>query len=326
MIIEEMEKYIQENIPELYNICLYQDGNMLFNKYYQRYSYPDYAVNIKSVSKILLALGVGAMLKEHLIKGVNQTVAELLPDYAADILKDEKEEELKLYHLLTMTSGFSWQESGPSFFEWLKSSDWVSHALYCPRRNKPGTVFLYNTANSHLVSAIIKQQTGENAYDFVRESILKPLGINHALWQKAPEGNDYGGGDFFLAPGNVARIGQLMLKEGVWKNTELLPKGWVKECLTSRISVKEELAYGYFCFGRQNKLVNSKGEAAVIDTWFIPGTGGQYLYIIPKLNATAVITSLLTPNDGRDPINLPAGKLMEQFLLKELYDNKYGNT
>lgn len=320
MALNNMENFIQEKIPEVYNICLYQNGNILYDRYYQSYSYPEYAVNIKSVSKILLTLAVGVMLKENLIKGVNTTVVELLPEYEVSIPKEVKN-ELKLKHLLTMTSGFIWQESGQSFFKWLKSDDWVSHLLECPRGSKPGTTFQYNTANSHLISAIVKRQTGKNAYTFISEYILKPLGIFHAMWQKSPEGNDYGGGDFFISPKDIIKIGQLILQKGNWRDSELLPKGFVSDCLKPYITVNHELVYGYLCFGKRIKTLTQKKERIDIEAWFIPGTGGQYLYIIPQLNATVVITSVLIPNDDRDPNSLPAGRLLQQFIIEELYNN-----
>lgn len=315
----EMDKYIKESIPELYNIYICQNDTVLMDKYYQRYSYPGYAVNIKSVSKILLALAVGVMLKEGLITGVEQKVSELLPEYEGLMTEDLKK-NLMLRHLLTMTSGFEWQEDGKSFFDWLKSSDWVAYALKCPYSEKSGTVFRYNTANAHLISAIIKHRTGENAFTFISKRIFHPLGIQHALWQKAPEGNDYGGSELYLAPRDLTKIGQLILNGGIWNESYLFPEGWIKECLNPQITVNKNLVYGYFCFGKEVRTVTKYEKKVDIMTWFVPGTGGQFLYIIPQLNATVVITSLIMPNDRRDPNTLPSAKLFQKYIIKSLVD------
>jgi CubicO group peptidase (beta-lactamase class C family) len=317
VLTDEMIKFIKDEIPMLYSISAHKNEKSVCEAYFKKYSYPEYAVNIKSVSKIILATAIGAMLQDGLITGVNQTVAELLPEYAG-YMSDSLRENLRLRHLLTMSSGLRWQENGECFTQWLQSRDWVLHALQLPSDQQPGSVFNYNTANSHLISAIIKRQSGLDAYHFIKKRIFEPLGIFRAMWQKSPEGNDYGGSELYLPPGDIVKIGRLILKDGKWEGKRLLSEGWTQECLKAHISISNNLVYGYFCFGTRYKVFSKTNDTYGITAWCVPGGGGQYLYMVPELDSTVVITSLTIPDDDRNPLDLPAAKLFPRYILNML--------
>jgi CubicO group peptidase (beta-lactamase class C family) len=57
------------------------DGRTVFEKYYG--TAPEVARDMESVTKSVTATLVGAALVRHLIRSVDQTLAELLPAYAS---------------------------------------------------------------------------------------------------------------------------------------------------------------------------------------------------------------------------------------------------
>ena len=56
-----------------------------------------------------------------------------------------------------------------------------------------GKEFDYNSLNSYVLSAIVREVSGESLFSYVERKILKPLGINGAFWEKSPEDIECGG-------------------------------------------------------------------------------------------------------------------------------------
>jgi CubicO group peptidase (beta-lactamase class C family) len=105
-----------------------------------------------SVTKSVISALIGIAIGEHLISGVDATLAELLPQYAAVMTPGVRRITLK--HLLTMTGGFA-----DITDEILLSGDWVRAILAAPEA-KPDSAFRYSDASAHLLSAIVSTASG----------------------------------------------------------------------------------------------------------------------------------------------------------------------
>lgn len=319
-MFEAMHEYAISKLPDLYQVLIYHEDNELYNRIFQQYGYPDYMVNFKSVSKFLFALAVGCMIDDGVIRDASVPVAELLPEYALQMPVVFRK-TLCLYHLLSMSSGFQWSDSGNVFFEWMHSKDWVRFALTRPIDGVPGERYCYNTSNIHLVSAIIREKTGMPALQYIKERLLLPLGIYHIVGQCSPEGNDFGGSELYLAPQDMAKIGRLVLQNGVWKK-RILSSEWISLCLKEHMRVNEEYGYGYCCFLTEMPI--SRGSLEKATVCIVPGTGGQYMYLCPSLCLVVVIASVLKPRDGRNPLHIPEAKLMPDYIFYEVVNEGRG--
>jgi hypothetical protein len=116
------------------------------------------------------------------------------------------------------------------------SDHYVKYALELPMAVLPGTAFAYCSPGVHLLSAMISNASGSNALEFANEHLFGPLGIRGATWPEDPQGVTwpedpqgvtYGWGDLQLHPRDMAKIGQLFLKEGIWNGKQLVSKEWV---------------------------------------------------------------------------------------------------
>ena len=79
---------------------------------------------------------------------------------------DERKRAMTLEHLLTMTAGLAWNESGYAYqpgtgndlvtmFE--TGPDWTQYVLDRPMAQDPGTTFCYNSGASYLLSTVVSQ-------------------------------------------------------------------------------------------------------------------------------------------------------------------------
>ena len=54
-------------------------------------------------------------------------------------------------------------------------------------QHEPGTVFVYNSGATYILSAIVQRLTGERLLDYLRPRLFEPLGATEATWQVSKE-------------------------------------------------------------------------------------------------------------------------------------------
>ena len=129
-----------------------------------------------------------------------------------------------------------------------RSPDWQQFVLDRPMAAAPGTLFYYDSGNSHLLSAILSKVTGKSALDYARETLFGPLGIEDVLWRGDPQGISGGGAGLYLHPRDMAKIGYLWLRGGVWEGKQILPASWIEGVRQADVDMREswaqDLRYG----------------------------------------------------------------------------------
>lgn len=132
-----------------------------------------------------------------------------------------RQKDLTVRHLLTMTSGVSFNETGA-----ISGNDWVKGYLEAFCHHEPGTYFEYNSMNTYMLSAIITEITGETMLDYLKPRLFAPLGITWVFWETCPKGKNKGGWGLFLCVEDMAKLGQLYLDGGKWKGQQVIPEDW----------------------------------------------------------------------------------------------------
>jgi CubicO group peptidase (beta-lactamase class C family) len=108
-----------------------------------------------------MALLTGIAIRDGLISSLDQTLCEFIPDqFTTDI--EPRKRAITLRHLLTMTSGLAPMESGMNAFKMFAQRSWVHFMLRLPLAGAPGRKFIYNSANPHLLSAVLSKLSGES--------------------------------------------------------------------------------------------------------------------------------------------------------------------
>ena len=98
-------------------------------------------------------------------------------------------------HLLTMTSGVTFNESGI-----VSGNDWLDGYLNSSVTGTPGQNFQYNSLNTYVLSAIVTERTGQTLTEYLEPRLFAPLGITHYFWETCPKGITKGGWGLFLFP------------------------------------------------------------------------------------------------------------------------------
>ncbi len=161
---------------------------------------------------------------------------------------------------------------------------------------QPGSRWRYNSGLTVLLDGILKNTAGLYADKFAEQYLFKPLGIANYQWNKHPDGTIYTNGDLFLKPRDMAKIGYIMLNQGKWENKQIVSNAWIKESTREHVDTFKGYGYGYQW--RCGKTLICDQE---IEAFWASGTGGQKIYVFPKLDLVVVFTSkIFDNNSGHD--------------------------
>jgi len=257
--------------------------------------------NIYSCTKSISSALIGIAIDKGYIKNITQPVIDFFPKYVTKNLNDDKK-VITLKHLLTMTSGLyccdSYLYRWRGLMQMKFSKDWIKFMIDLPMAEKPGTRFEYCNGVSFLLSAILQEQTHENALSFAEKNLFGPIGITNVRWPSNPQGITLGYSQLQMKPRDMAKFGFLYLNNGVWDGQQIISSQWIKESTRKHIDATLVPGYGY-----QWWIVNPGIYTAI-------GHQGQFIMIVPKKNLLAVFTSSLAQEDFYTPLGLLASYIV----------------
>ncbi|MGI6200704.1 MAG: serine hydrolase domain-containing protein, partial [Christensenellales bacterium] len=230
-----------------------------------------------SLSKSFTSTAVGFAVGEGLLNLDDRVVGffpEKLPAApCANMLR------MRVRDLLGMCTG---HEVEPS----LSGEDWVYNFLTSYVPLEPGSKFLYNTAATYMLSAILQRATGKRVSEYLAPRLFEPLGIENIWWERCPKGIETGGFGLNVKTEDIARFGQFLLNRGGWQGRQLIDPAWIDEATAWHIDNGPEgnpdwvQGYGYQFWRCQPKGVY-RGDGAF----------GQYCVVMPEQDAVLAIHS-----------------------------------
>jgi CubicO group peptidase (beta-lactamase class C family) len=275
-------------LPRLQSLLVSRHGKLVF-EYYAKGMGPTRVTNVKSVSKSIISALVGTAIDRRILDGLNQPIARFFPELTKD--PDPRKARITVEDLLTMRSGLE-STSFDNYGAWVRSRNWVAHALNQPLVSEPGTAMEYSTGSTHLLSAILTKATKGSTWAFAQESLGKPLGFTFSRWPRDPQGIYFGGNEMLMTPRQMVAFGQLYLNRGRVGDRQVVPASWVDASCTprgrSRFNPDQTYGYGWWMrdfAGRQG--------------CFAWGYGGQYILVFRDLGVVVVTTSSTAVSDER---------------------------
>ena len=190
-----------------------------------------------SMCKSITGMAIGMLIEEEKLK-LDENIYDIFPDHINAFSKIFRP-VITVEHLLTMTSGITFNESGI-----VSGNDWLGSFLNASVNGKPGTEFQYNSLNTYVLSAIVTKRTGETLTEYLTPRLFGPLGITKYYWETCPKGITKGGWGLFLCAEDMAKLGQLYLQRGKWNGQQLVSEYWI-EISTARHLKTQNGTYGY---------------------------------------------------------------------------------
>jgi CubicO group peptidase (beta-lactamase class C family) len=240
-------------------------------------------INIKSAAKSVLNALTGIAVQRGEIASLDTPISTYLPQYFRAFSRQDPRREITVRHLVTMSSGLP-STSIYNYGAWVSSRDWVAYALNQELANAPGKRMTYSTGDTHLLAAVLTSATKTPLRAYAQRHLFGPLGVEIGGWDRDPQGNYFGGNNLALSPKALLAFGRLYLDDGVCNDRRLLSHQWIKDSWTPRFfnsSYNARHDSGYLWW--HTKFAGQS-------TWFAWGYGGQFLFIVPALDAVVVFT------------------------------------
>lgn len=210
-------------------------------------------------------------------------------------LTDPNKTNIKLKHVLSMTSGIPGEDHGLIGLSAAPGGGDFEIALgKQPNRfgkwaskltSEPGTAWEYSDTGFAHLSLFFYHATGREIADVMKERVFDPIGIENFGWDKqggvagniGPHTNPHSGLRF--SGRDFARLGYLMAHDGKWGDREIVPHWWIE--LATKSSQTLNPKYGYTFW------VNTNGAlwpSAPKDTFAFRGFTASRLYVVPSLD------------------------------------------
>lgn len=263
-----------------------------------------------SLAKQVTAFAIGRALMLGHISSLDQPVADFVTEWQGDPWR----EKILVRHLLDMRAGFLPQipPIGPN--------DVINRTFLHPRHDEiivaeypvidePGTRYEYNNAASEMVAVLIKRATGRRYAEFVGAEIWQKIGaMGGTVWVNRPGGTAHGGCCMMVPAENFLRLAILMLQDGVWEETRLVPDGYVQDMITP---TAENPYFGLSIWvagpytDRRGFANPDRGIPQVLhsepylaeDLYLFDGNANQVVYIVPSQNLVILRTGNPPPRN-----------------------------
>ncbi len=273
---DEIAAAISE-LPQLHSLQILRGENLVFAAA-PRGPGLDRPANIKSVSKSLVALLLGAALDRGEIPSVTATIGEIAPRILPGTATPGAA-ELTMEDLVTLRAGLE-RTSGANYGSWVSSRNWLADALSRPMVAEPGERMLYSTGTTHILGAALAEATGLSLLRQARERLGAPLGIEIPGWTRDPQGYFLGGNEMALSPAAMLKLATLLRDGGRFEGEQVISRSWMAGSTVARTrSPWSGLSYGYGWFISPSGYVLGRGY------------GGQVIAAHSGRNLAVAITS-----------------------------------
>ncbi len=293
-ILDEMIQQIAGEDYLIDSVVISRNGYLVLEHYPNPLYDADNLHSIYSVTKSITSALVGIAKDQGLIESIDQRVLDFFPERTIQNL-DGRKENMTIKHLLTMTSGFQWDEwdvdythPDNDYYQLWYELDPIQFMLDLPMVAEPGDEWVYCSGASHLLSAIINKTSGMSTLEFAQEYLFSPIGINHFYWSYDNNGLHYGGHGLNLGPRDMARFGLLYLNNGSWNGQQIISPDWISASTNTSVFLSSDVGYAFQWWTYPEANI---ARAA--------GYRGQKIYVIPDYDLVVVFTASIS--NGPNP-------------------------
>lgn len=298
-ILKRLVKRIRKNkIAAIDSLLVVRNGYLVVDEYFNG-SRPDDLHTLQSDTKSVTSLLIGIAAQQGMISSLDQKVLGFFPEYRRIRNVDDLKSAMTLRDLLTMRTGLDWGEDpyqGSPLFQLNNCQcDWLKFVLDWPMREPPGTRFEYNSGGVILLGGVIRNVSGMPTDVFAQQKLFDPLGIAQVRWYYGePDNLPHMGGGLNMKPRDMAKLGYLVLRRGLWEDKQIVSREWLDESMQHHVRNPRRLGshpvdYGYLWW-----LLPVDGVGATqgeqVDIYTASGARDQWIFVIPRYDMVVVVT------------------------------------
>ncbi|WP_199516057.1 serine hydrolase domain-containing protein [Nucisporomicrobium flavum] len=276
--------WFEDRAVEGHSVMVVRHGHVVAEGWWAPYS-ADRPTLLYSVTKSFTSVAAGLAIADGLL-ALDDRVVDVLPGHVPDDIS-EHARRLTVHDLLSMTTGHAGDSLGEAWE--LEPDDLVKGFLRVPFT---GSGFAYDNATTFVLARMVEQVTGRDLREFLGERLFRPMGAEHAEWDRVASGRAFGFHGLHLTTEAVAAFGELLLRGGRWGDRQLVPREWVELATRPHTVIPPSEGDSARGYGYQF-WVSEHG-------FYADGAFGQQCVVVPSLDLVVVVTSH-SPEPGATP-------------------------
>ena len=249
-----------------------------------------------SMTKTLTGLIVG----HHLVNHTADTTRGR-PDFAAltarnglfpTVWTDSARRQITVNDLLQMNSGLAWNESYGALSDATimlhEHADMAGYASAAPALRPRASEWVYSSGTTNILAGLVDREAGDGSFRRYCRDLFGPVAPSLLIEPSQaglPVGSSYG----WATARDWAKLGQLMLQDGVWNGDTLVPPGWI--AWLRRPAPNAEGVYG-----GQLWLPGPDTPSLPEDAYMMRGFQDQRVFVVPSLS---LVIARLGHNDDK---------------------------
>lgn len=195
-----------------------------------------------SQCKSIVSLAIGVLATQGRLR-LSERIIDIFPEKAQGVARIRLK-NVTVKTLLNMTSCVTFNESEAAIAE-----DWVKEFLNSDTDGSVGKDFRYNSLNTYMLSAIIREKTSFGLSEFLDSTIFRALDIKDYYWEKCPMGIEKGGWGLYIRSEDMAKLGLLVMQKGIWGRKRLISPKYIE--LATHAQAFPDEALGDYDYGFQ---------------------------------------------------------------------------
>jgi CubicO group peptidase (beta-lactamase class C family) len=290
--VNDLDQFLTETQTQ--SLIVVKDDDIAFERYANGWA-RDSMVTSFSVAKSFVSTLVGIAIAEGAIGSLDDPITDYLAELAQ---RDPRFEDITIRHLLLMSSGLDYQESGSFLFN---GDDPLT--TYHPDQRRlaltntrvvasPGSTFRYNKYHPQLLGIVLERTTGMSVSDWTQSRLWDPLGMEFdGAWTLDSEAAGFEKMEAGLNARAIdfAKLGRLFLHDGTWDGIPVVPPEWV--ATATGVDPADRASNGPI--GRFYALMWwGIQRASGPPDFYAAGDHGQYIYVSPQDQVVIVRTGV----------------------------------
>jgi len=251
-----------------------------------------------SMTKSITSILIGCALQEKRIASLDDPITKYLPE-----LESGGYNGVTIRQILQMRSGVSYEErydfANPGIAARNHELALVENvvrfadaARTIKRAHKPGETFEYKTLDAAVLGRLLERVSGSTVAAYTAQHLWEPLGAEadgfYIMDGPPGIGREFSGAGYNATLRDFARIGLMMLNDGVANGHRIVTTDWVRESTRPATVLGKDFLAGY---GYQWWIAPHPGA------FYALGLQGQFIYVDPSTHTVIVKLSFDPPGD-----------------------------
>ncbi|MBN1591054.1 MAG: serine hydrolase [Pirellulales bacterium] len=172
---------------------------------------------------------------------------------------------------------------------------------------EPGERFWYNNWDFNALGTIFEQETGTKIFEefgrqFADALAMEDYRVDDGYYHLEQRHSIHPAYPFRMSARDMARLGLLYLREGQWRDRQILPRQWIRDSFVSHLTGSNVTRYPDYGYGYLWWPVVSQPLAA-LKMYSARGYGGHSIDVLPGAN-TVFVHRVNTFGDTAFPLKM----------------------